>query len=211
MKRSLLVAFGLAIAASAQAATGMFGSYIQVLTSGNTVYDLQAYGPIDRPNFGGANLGTVVTGGASTLHITNGSGLTFKSGGGNVTGVQLNWRIYKDGAPGGGFNNAALNFGNNAPNSDIVGNPFGGGGDQEWRGLTGGAIDIDTLFATYDNTKIGNWKLEAFYRASTNEGDRFSNNGGANFIANFTVVPEPSRVFFVAIGLLGLIGRRRRN
>jgi MYXO-CTERM domain-containing protein len=41
-------------------------------------------------------------------------------------------------------------------------------------------------------------------------GDRFSNNGGSNFIATFEVVPEPSKALFGMMGLFGLFLRRRR-
>jgi hypothetical protein len=211
MKRIILATLLLASVHCAQAATGAFGSYIQILTTVNTVYDMQTYGPTNPPNFGGASLGTVVQEGSSTLHITNASVLTFKNGGGDVTGAQLNWRIYKQGNTPGSFNTAGVNFGANSTSTDLGGNVFSGGGDQEWRGLSSGAIDIDSLFSTYSNASNGTWNLEVFMRAFTNEGDRFSNNGGTNYIATFNVVPEPSRIMLVALGALGLIARRRRK
>lgn len=211
MKRIFLATLLLASAQCVQAATGAFGSYIQILTTGNTVYDMQTYGPTNPPDFGGASLGTVVMAGSSTLHIANASILTFKNGGGNVTGAELNWRIYKQGDTPGAFNTASVNFGANSTSTDLGGNTFSGGGDQEWRGLTGGAIDIDTLFTTYDNANTGTWNLEVFMKAFTNEGDRFSNNSGNNYIATFNVVPEPSRLMLVGFGVLGLAARRRRK
>jgi hypothetical protein len=210
MKRLVLALLSLAAIGQLNAATGVFGSYIQVMTTGNTVYELQDYGGPNLTDFAGTNFGTINYAGGTPLTITNASLLTFKGGGGDVTGAQLFYRIWKQGNTAPGFTQANLNFGNNAPNTDLGGASFGGGGDQEWRGLSGGSINL--LSSIPQNTSsIGNWSFEVYMRATTNEGDRFSNNGGGNFIANFSVIPEPSRVLLAGIGLVGMVLRRRRK
>ena len=187
------------------AATGMFGSYIQINTGTSVVYDLQQYGPTDHTDFNGFNFGALVPA-TDTFSIANASGLTFKSGGGDVTGVELQYRVYKVGNTPGAFATRSLNFGANATATDLGGNTFSGGGDQEWRGLTGGgSINLLSLA----NAGAGDYKVEAFLHAFTNEGDRYSNNSGSNFIAVFSI-PEPSRALLLMLGLLVPAFRRRR-
>lgn len=196
--------------ASLQAATGMFGGYIMINTGSSTLYDLQSYGgPNNNTDFGGSTItgsgaGGSLIPGTDVLKITNASGMTFKNGGGNVTGVQLNYRVYKVGDTPGAFQTASLAFGSNAPSTDISGNSFTGSGDQEWRNLVG---DIDLLALA--TAGAGNYNIEVFLRAFTNEGDRFINNGGANYVALFSI-PEPSRALLCLVGGFGFLLRRRR-
>lgn len=211
MKTSLLALFACVLtAASSQAATGMFGGYIVIDTGSSTIYDLQSYGgPNNNTDFQsstitGTGAGGNFTPGVDTLDISNASGLTFKGGTGDVTGVQLNYRVYKVGDTPGAFQTASLGFGNNAPNTDLSGNSFTGSGDQEWRGLTG---DIDLL--SLATAGAGTYSIEVFLRAFTNEGDRFINNTGSNYIATFSI-PEPSRALLCLLGGFGFFLRRRR-
>jgi hypothetical protein len=44
-------------------------------------------------------------------------------------------------------------------------------------------------------------------KSGHSEGDRFINNGGANYIATFAT-PEPSKSFLLMLGILGVILRR---
>jgi uncharacterized protein (TIGR03382 family) len=55
----------------------------------------------------------------------------------------------------------------------------------------------------------GDYPLEVFSFANTSDGTSYSNSGGANFKASFTVVPEPTSA---VLGLLGtaLLLRRRK-
>lgn len=185
----------------ASAATGVFGSYLQVNTGSTTVYELQDYAAPDLTDFQGLDLGDFTTG--STLQISNASVLTYKNGGGNVTGANLFYRVYS-GSPTS-FTSAVLNFGSNATAVDLGGSTFSGTDDQEWRGLAGGSINLLSGITTN-----GTYSVEVYIQAFTNEGDRFSNNGGSNFIATFDVVPEPSKALFGMVGLFGLFLRRRR-
>lgn len=200
--KSLLTSLSLMLFASAaSAATGVFGSYLQINTGSTAVYELQDYAAPNLTDFSGLDLGDFTTG--STLQISNASLLTFKNGGGNVTGATLFYRVYS-GSPST-FTSAVLNFGADAPNTDLGGSSFGGSGDQEWRGLAGGNINLLSGI-----TSNGTYSVEVYLQAFTNEGDRFSNNGGSNFIATFDVVPEPSKALFGMLGLFGLFLRRRR-
>lgn len=187
----------------ANAATGVFGSYLQVNTGSTTVYELQDYSAPDLTDFQGLDLGDFTTG--STLQISNASALTFKNigAGDDVTGASLFYRVYS-GSPTS-FTSAVLNFGSNATAVDLGGSTFTGGGDQEWRGLAGGNINLLSGITTN-----GTYSVEVYIQAFTNQGDRFSNNGGSNFIATFDVVPEPSKALFGMVGLFGLFLRRRR-
>lgn len=201
MKYTLGLVFSLALAGAATAATGVFGSYAEITTGSSTVYVAQ--GTTGNPSFQGADFGTFTLG--DSLSLSNASLLTFKNSGGDVTGAEIQWRVYETGETPGSYATIALNFGSNAPSTDLGGNGFSGGGDQEWRGLSTGSVDL--LGATSGN---GDYTLEIFYRASTNEGDRFSNNGGSDYTATFTVVPEPSSAALLGLGGLALIMRRRK-
>lgn len=202
MKKTLILAFPLALAGGASAATGVFGSYAEITTTSSTVYVAQSYTG-SNPSFQGADFGTFEL--SDTLSLSNASLMTFKNGGGDVTGAEIQWRVYETSGTPGSFQTIALNFGSDAPSTDLGGNSFSGGGDQEWRGLSSGSVDL--LGATSGN---GDYTLEIFYRAATNEGDRFSNNGGSNYTATFTVVPEPSSAALLGLGGLALILRRRK-
>lgn len=199
-----LILFSILCGTLSHAATGMFGGYITVNSGSSAVYGLQEYGTNDVPNYQSTVLGSF-TPGVDTLQIANASGLTFKSGGGDVFGVILNYRVYKTGDTPGSFLTQSLAFGANATSVDLGGNTFSGSGDQEWRG---GFSPIDLL--SLATAGAGNYNVEVFLRANTNEGDRFINNGGSNYVATFAI-PEPSKSLFVLIGFLGLVTRRRRD
>lgn len=184
------------------AATGVFGSYAEIFTTSANVYVAQSYTG-SNPAFQGADLGEFTVG--DSLSLSNASLLTFKNSGGNVTGAEIQWRVYKTGDSAGAFNTLGLNFGSNAPSTDLGGNSFSGTDDQEWRGFSSGSADLLGA-ATSGN---GTYNVEVFYRAFTNEGDRFSNNGGSNYIATFDVVPEPSSALLAGLGGLALLRRRR--
>jgi hypothetical protein len=100
------------------------------------------------------------------------------------------------------FTTVGSGFQANSTFTNLAGQSVTGFGDQAW----GNTTPINLMGLTSGN---GNYTLEVFFRATTNEGERFSNNGGSNFKANFTVVPEPSSA---ALGLLGaaFMLRRRR-
>ncbi len=150
---------------SAQA-TGIFESYavLNINGGGNTYYDLQA--STTNPDFNGLDLGTFTNG--QTLVFVGGENKTWKNGGGDVTGGRIHYRVYT-GTPSGSFSNVSFNW-----IQDL------GNGDQKW-GATTGTTDV---LAGLPN---GVYTLEVYTEADTNLGARYSNNGGANYKATFTV------------------------
>jgi hypothetical protein len=198
---ALTAAFGLAVA-GANAASGIFGSFVQV---NGDWYQTANPGATQIDAFDGADLGTFNLG--DTLEITGANVLTFKNGPSDVTGAEIQWRVYLVGDTPGAFTVAGINFGADAPFNDPAGNSYVNGGDQNWGNLPagGGVQDIMPLAA-------GDYEVEIFYRATTNvDGDLFSNNGGNNFVATFTVVPEPGTLALLGVGMatLGIVRRRR--
>jgi hypothetical protein len=197
---AVVAAFGLA-AAGAHADSGIFGSFVQV---NGDWYQTANPGATQITDFEGANLGSFDL--SDTLEITGANVLTFKNGGSDVTGAEIQWRVYLVGDIPGAFTTAGIGFGADAPFNDPATNPYVNAGDQNWGDLpgSGGVQNIMPL-------AVGNYEVEVFYRATSTDGDHFSNNGGNNFTASFTVVPEPSTILLGAMGLLGLAITRRRK
>lgn len=202
----------LATPVSSFAATGIFGSYINVTSTnfagGSGVwYDAQVPGggrASDPTDFNGFAFGTYNPGAGGALSLTGAEVLTFKGTlPDDVTGAKINFRIYNAGLPSGAYTPIAIGFTANATFADAAGTSYSGGGDQKWAN----GVGTTNLLSGLSN---GNYQLEIYLEASTDSGTTFSNNGGANFKSTFTVVPEPTSA---ALGLIGsmLLLRRRRS
>ena len=150
---------------SAQA-TGIFESYavLNINGGGNTYYDLQA--STTNLDFNGLDLGTFTNG--QTLVFVGGENKTLKNNGGDVTGGRIHYRVYT-GTPSAIFSNISFNW-----IQDL------GNGDQKW-GATSGTTNV------LSGLPNGVYTLEVYTEADTNQGARYSNNGGANYKATFTV------------------------
>ena len=193
----------IATAISSYGATGIFGSYVEIWDgTTSTIYKGENFSSV--PNFQGAAFGTFNSL-SGTLLIGNAQIDTFKNGGGDVTGGNLQYRVYKTGGSIGSFSTQTFSFQNNATFTDLGGMSITGSGDQGW-GNTG---DINIL--TLASAGNGNYTVEIFFQATTNEGARFSNNGGSNFKATFDVVPEPATWALLAFSLMTVIIFRRRR
>lgn len=149
---------------SAQAGINQSYAILKINGGVNTYYDLQAF--TDNPDFNGANLGTFTNG--QTLVFVGGENKTWKIEGGDVTGGKIFYRVYT-GTPSGAFSDMNFNW-----IQDLAFN------DQKW-GSTSGTTDV---LAGLPN---GVYTLEVYTVAYTNLGTEYSNNGGDNFKATFTV------------------------
>jgi MYXO-CTERM domain-containing protein len=200
--RLLLFAAAITLPVSSFAATGLFDQFVIINTGSQTYYDIGA--STGNPDFQGSNLGTFNPGTGSTLSL-GGQGKSFKNDSSDVTGMQLLYRIWQ-GTESGAFTPFSYAFQSN----------LGPPGDQQWGSDVAGANG--TAFYTPGNLLSslanGTYTLEVLSRITTN-GVNTANpvnndNGGANFEATFSVVPEPSRAMLGMLGLSGLLFRRRR-
>jgi len=189
--RNIVALLALITCGSSFAASGIYQSFgiIKINASTAQYYDMQA--ATGNPDFQGASFGTFDTTVGNTLTLVGGEINTFKNGLSDVTGAFYDYRVFKVGDTPGSFIEFSLPF-----NSNL------GGGDQKWDRTNQNA----NLLTGLNN---GNYTLEVFARATSSDGPHFSNNGGSNYKASFTVVPEPTSA---ALGLIGagLLLRRRR-
>jgi hypothetical protein len=133
---------------------------------------------------------------SDTLTITYYDVKTFKNDGSDVTGGTYWWRVYQTSSTPGAFNSIALNF-----QTDF------GGGDQQW-GFSGNTTDL-LSGVVFDGSE---YTFE-FYVEMTGTGpseSKFDNNGGNNFKATFTAVPEPAGILSAGLAMF-LFGLRRRR
>jgi|GEM_PF-2251314 len=147
---------------------------------GDTYYDLQGA----TPNFDfSGNLGSFCTNGS--LVIAGGENKTFKCPNNDILNKnKLFYRIYPAGSPAGVFTEIPLSFASNDPGALCI-----GGQNQTWRSNSANANLIAGLVP-------GNYTIEVYTQASytTNgicENVHFSNNGGANYKADFTINEAP--------------------
>jgi len=204
----LTVALVTLIVPIALAGTGTFGSYIGIDTGGgNSWYGANQPGPATLTGFDGEDLGDFTVG--DSLLISGGEILTWKSDGGDVWGGGLYYAVHTSGTAAGSFTSIELNWTANAPFNDAAGNSFSGGSDQKWSNINSTPDVLSGLGA-------GDYDLSVYLVASTNEGTRTDNNGGSNYVANFSVaavpgVPEPATYMLFVIGVIPLLlGRRRK-
>lgn len=143
--------------------------------------------------FDGANLGTINLGDA--LYLT-GEQKSFKNNGTDVTGHTLFWSV--TGTGGSGSGSLAYGF-----QSDI------GGGDQVWGAANAGSLTSNVL----NGLGVGDYTLSVWSRITTNNVDApaeiFNNQGGSNYNATFSIIPEPSTALLGGLGMLALLRRRR--
>lgn len=148
---------------------GIFETYVilNAKATGNTYYDAQA--DTSNPDFEGANLGTFNNG--QSLVFAGAQIKTYKNGGADVTGTHVYYALYEGSRPvSPTFNSVAAGFLSNDTNA----------GDQIWE-------KSDNLTNLLSGLTNGNYSLEVYFDADTSDGTKYSNNGGPNYIATFTV------------------------
>jgi len=213
MQNCIALIFGLLVLvyspSTAPGATGIFGSYVELTTNGApTWYGLSETPTASTVDFHGLDLGAFNPA-TDSLSLTNGQVNTFKSGSGNVTSADIFYQIYLTGGTKPGFSNRTLGFGANSTYEDAGEVNITGSGDQKWETFTASTVDI------LSGLSNGNYSIEVYARASTNEGERFHNNAppGSNYIATFTAVPEPSAFLFggLVCSVLGVNHWRKRR
>jgi hypothetical protein len=204
--KHLIVAVSLLATGSSFGAAGIYDSFLFTTTTGSaplTFYDIGAVTGLT--DFDGADLGDFTLG--STLQI-GAQQKSYKNTGTDVTGHTLYWKV-----TGGSFAGVNMPFQWNFGDAGAPGN-LNNAGDQQWGGDVQGAnnsLVISNNVLT--GLTPGDYTLEVYTEIATNGVDASAtianNNSTANYIANFTVVPEPASA---ALGLLGatLLLRRRR-
>lgn len=154
--------------------TGIFESYIIINSgSGNIYYD--AHINTGNPDFDGEFLGSFTS--ADTFILNGGEVKTWQNSGDYIIDTFINYKLYKVGStPPANFSTTQLPFNSDLPNS----------GDKKWDKL-------DASINLLSGLPAGNYTIEIYFHATTNYGnDRYSNNGGSNYIANFTVTSGES-------------------
>ena len=204
----LLVALSI-IPLTAIAGTGTFGSFVGIDNGGgNTWYGGTQPGSNQLWDFNGSDLGDFTVG--DSLLISGGEILTWKSDGDDVTGTALYYSVDAAGSAPSSFTGIGLNWSSNSPFNDAGGNAFIGGGDQKWANITSTPDVLGSLGA-------GDYSLAVYFEAYTNLGNRTDNNGGANYVASFSVnnpspaVPEPATLLLLCVGLLPITQLRSRT
>ena len=148
---------------------------------------------------GTVNLGTFNLATSDSLTLDGGEVLTYKNGSDNFTGANLFYTI-----DNGSFTTAPLAF-----NQDDLASSAGSD-NQRWYTDT----DAVNLLSGLSN---GTYTLDVYYNATDNYGSGtyvpVDNNGGPNYNATFTVVPEPSTIMMLLgsslFGSFYLLRRKR--
>ncbi|GAA3984214.1 hypothetical protein GCM10022407_31600 [Hymenobacter antarcticus] len=175
-----MLILGLLIIVGSQRAGATTGIFHTAVTVANFVRAGNA-NAFATPAFEGAVLGLKgYSPGNPGLILEGAEVRTFKNGTSDVTGATLFYRVYLLGS---------TTRGSASPAYTAVNLPFGANlaapGDQLWS-LTGANINLSAGL-----TQQGTYVVEVFWRASTNEGDRFDSNGGNNFVATFGFTGSP--------------------
>ncbi len=159
--------------------SGIFESYIILnYGGGNSFFNLHGASSSYLPNFQGANLGTFCQ--SASLVISGGENKTTKCPPNNVVNGKLLYRIYSGTSASGSFTEINLPFIENLPGAICA-----VGQNQRWQSFTNN-INILTGLTP------GVYTIEVYTQADYNSNDicpgrHYSNNGGANYKANFTV------------------------
>ena len=184
--------------------------------SGENYYDVKRDASLLNPNFSGANLGTF---NILSTAVTIG-GNTYSAGGLlQLSGAELKTNV----APTGDYQNSnnfarmayAITQAGTSPSSFTLLNlNFNGENpsypDYKWS-TTGQTTNL------LDGLAVGSYQLAVYFETNGSywqDGQKFysinpDNNSGANYVATFNVVPEPSTGMMMGLGIAGLLVVRR--
>jgi hypothetical protein len=199
--KNLIACATLLATGSVFGAAGIYDSFVFTTTNGAaplTFYDIGT--ATINADFDNADLGTFDVG--DTLQL-GGQQKSWKSGS-DVNGHKLYWKV------SGGFTGVTMAF---QWNQGDLGNPgnLNNPGDQQWGGdVQGGNSSLILSSNVLAGLTPGDYTLVVYSSITTdNAGEISNNNGGADYTATFTVVPEPSAALLGGLGLIGLLRRRR--
>jgi hypothetical protein len=178
--------------------------------SGQNYYDVKRDASLVNPNFNGANLGTF---NILSTDVTIG-GNTYSAGG----LLQLKGAELKTDVTGGGDYQNGSNFGRLFYAVTAVGvNPSSfttlnmSLTNAAWPNYTW--ANTATSVNLLQGLAVGSYKLTAYFETNgsyyTSSQQFYSinpdNNGGANYVATFAIVPEPSTGVLMGLGFAGLV------
>ncbi len=187
------------------AGSGIFGAGVVLDNDGTTtLYEATLLGDarhapsgfsptLDSTGFHLLNLGTFDTA-TDTLFFKGGEMLTYKNGVSNVTGSNVYYKI-----DGNAYSSAiSLSFNEDNVNTNA--------GDQRWY-TQGSSFDLLSGLSNGAHT------LTVYFDAPSSDGTHFENNGGSDFTANFTVIPETSSLVMLGLTAVaaGLVLRKRKR
>ncbi|MBC7523928.1 MAG: T9SS type A sorting domain-containing protein [Flavobacterium sp.] len=155
---------------------GFNSTFIVLETNGggNTYYDLKA--TTSNIDFDNANLGNFCTASGNSLIFKGAEHNNYKCGGCDITSTSIYYRIYPTGSPSGSFISNYIDYFSGFNNGC-------GGADQQWKNV---GYNNDLLAGL----SAGSYTMEVYSdEATTCSGTIYASNNGANFKANFTVLP----------------------
>jgi hypothetical protein len=163
----------------------------------NQYYDMQAN---FFPDFNNNNFGTFNLSDSSNLLQLKGGELSlFKNNFWDVSAATMYYRVWDNAIGSGSTTFSSVAFGYMSGD----GNP-----NQKW-GTSGLNINLLNGLAAQKT-----YSIEVYFDINTNQsGDaakRYDSNSGANYIATFSTIPEPSSAGLMALGAAGLLALRRR-
>lgn len=211
IRQLLALSLSVLLPAFCHGAAGMYDQFVFTSINGGALAFYDTGATTANPNFDGASLGTFNRF-TDTLAI-GGQEKSYKNTGTDVTSHTTFWRITE---LAGAFTSVAMPFQWNFGDFGAPGN-LNNAGDQQWGGDSQGANGnpVEISGNVFTGLLNGTYTLEVYSQITTNGVDStpltiFTNNGGANYKASFTLVPEPSRAMLLGFGLCGLLLRRRR-
>ena len=148
-----------------QQTIGIYESYaiLNINSAGNTEYDLNAN--TGNTDFNNANLGTFLPG-TNTLVMAGGINKTYKCDNGNVTGGNINYRVYLTSGSAPSFTSLSMGW--------LSNDPGGCGGNQTWR-INNNTTNIISGLAP------GAYTIEVYSDAPGNPSTAYASNNGANY------------------------------